>query len=161
RRGAGARSRCCWPRPAASRSSRAVPPGPAPAVIDKDTAGKAKRATVYLRVRLANGNTVEGWGFFAVQPGLVLTNAHVLAMLSPGSPMPAEVRVVVHSGEPEEFAVAAQVLGVDRERDLGVLRRASRLPAPLPVDTSGARALVHKVYIFGFPFGALPQAVQL
>jgi tetratricopeptide (TPR) repeat protein len=133
-----------------------VPPGPAPAAIDKDTAGKVKRATVYLRVRLANGNTVEGSGFFAVQPGLVLTNAHVLGMLSPGSPMPAEVRVVVHSGEPEEFAVAAQVLGVDRERDLGVLRvqrRASRLPAPLPVDTSGALALVQKVYIFGFPFG--------
>jgi hypothetical protein len=67
-----------------------VPPGPAPAVIDKDTAGKAKRATIYLRVRLANGNTVEGSGFFAVQPGFVLTNAHVLGMLSPGSPMPCQ-----------------------------------------------------------------------
>src|SRR5262249_3717354 len=112
-----------------------VPPGPAPAVIDKDTARKVKQATAYLRVRLANGNTVEGSGFFAAQPGLVLTNAHVLGMLSPGSPTPAEVRVVVHSGEPEEFALPAQVLGVDREHDLGVLRvkgHADRLPAPLP-----------------------------
>jgi predicted Zn finger-like uncharacterized protein len=97
-----------------------VPPGPAPAVIDKDTARKVKQATAYLQVRLANGNTVEGSGFFAVQPGLVLTNAHVLGMLSPGSPMPTEVRVMVHSGEPEEFTVPAGVRGVDRENDLGV-----------------------------------------
>ncbi len=133
-----------------------IPSGPAPAVIDKDTARKVTQATAYLRVRLANGTTVEGSGFFAIQPGLVFTNAHVLGMLSPGSPLPAEVRVVVHSGEPEEFALPAQVLAVDREYDLGVLRvkgRAGRLPAPLPVDTSRALALVQKVYVFGFPFG--------
>jgi tetratricopeptide (TPR) repeat protein/S1-C subfamily serine protease len=133
-----------------------VPPGPAPAVIDKDTAHKVKKATAYLRVRLASGKTVEGSGFFAVQPGLVFTNAHVLGMRRPGSPMPEEVRVVVHSGEPEEFTLSAQVLCVDRENDLGVLRvkgRADRLPAPLPVDTSRALDLTQKVYVFGFPFG--------
>jgi tetratricopeptide (TPR) repeat protein len=133
-----------------------VPPGPAPAAIDKDRAHKVKQATAYLRVRLADGNTVEGSGFFAVQPGLVLTNAHVLGMLSPGSATPAEVRVVVHSGEAEEFTLPAEVLNVDRDNDLGVLRvkgRAARLPPPLPVDTTAELALVQKVYIFGFPFG--------
>jgi tetratricopeptide (TPR) repeat protein/S1-C subfamily serine protease len=133
-----------------------LPPGPAPADIDKETRRLVKQATAYLRVRLADDKTVEGSGFFAFQPGLVLTNAHVLGMLSPGSPVPAEVRVVVHSGEPEEFALPAQVLAVDRDNDLGVLRvqgRANRLPTPLPVDTSRALDQLQKVYIYGFPFG--------
>jgi tetratricopeptide (TPR) repeat protein/S1-C subfamily serine protease len=133
-----------------------VPPGPAPAVIANDTASKVRQATAYLRVRLAGGKTLEGSGFFAVQPGLVFTNAHVLGMLSAGSPMAEQVSVVVHSGEPKEFTLPAQVLGVDRENDLAVLRvkgRAGRLPAPLALDTSRALTLVQKVYIFGFPFG--------
>ncbi len=133
-----------------------APAGPAPAVIDKDAARKVKQATAYLRVRMADGSTVEGSGVFAVEPGLVLTNAHVLGMLRPGSLMPEEVRVVAHSGEADEFTLPAQVLGVDRENDLGMLRvkgRASRLPAPLRVETSRALDLVQKVYIFGFPFG--------
>jgi len=69
---------------------------------------------------------------------------------------PAEVRLVVHSGEADEFTLPADVLGVDRENDLGLLRvkgRAARLPEPLPVDTSRAVGLLQKVYIFGFPFG--------
>jgi S1-C subfamily serine protease len=133
-----------------------IPPGPAPAVIDKDTARKVKQATAYLRVRQSNGSTVEGSGFFAPQPGLVFTNAHVLGMLHPGSSLPAEVRVVVHSGEAEELTLPADVLSVAHDSDLAVLRvkgRASRFPTPLPVDTSDSLALVQKVYIFGFPFG--------
>jgi tetratricopeptide (TPR) repeat protein len=133
-----------------------VPVGPAPAVIDKEAAARVQRATAFLRVRLANGNTVEGSGFFAVQPGLLLTNAHVLGMRSPGSSLPAEVNVVVHSGEPDEFTLPAEVLGVDRDNDLGVLRvkeRPGRLPLPLAVDTSRDLGLVQKVYVFGFPFG--------
>jgi tetratricopeptide (TPR) repeat protein len=132
------------------------PLGPTTAVIDKDTVQKVKNATAQVRVRLINGTTIEGSGFFAAEPDLVLTNAHVLGMLSPGSPMPAEVRVVVGSGEPEEFTLPAQVLGVDRENDLGVLRvkgRASRFPAPLTVDSSRSLALLQKVYIFGYPYG--------
>ena len=133
-----------------------IPHGPAPAQIDPETTRKVKQATVYVRVRLANDNTLEGSGFFAAQPGLILTNAHVLGMRSPGSPKPAQVSVVVHSGEPEEFTLPAEILGVDRENDLGVVRvkaEASRLPAPLPVDSTQNLNLLHKVYIFGFPFG--------
>src|SRR5262249_15628138 len=127
-----------------------VPSGPAPAVIDKETARQVKEATAYLRVRLAHGQTVEGSGVFAVQPGLLLSQAAVLGMLRPGSPMPGEVRVVVYSGEPEEFTLPAEVLGVDGENALGVLGvkgRANRLPLPLPVDTSRALGLLQKVYV--------------
>jgi tetratricopeptide (TPR) repeat protein/S1-C subfamily serine protease len=133
-------------------------PGSAPAVIGAETTRKVKEATCFLRVRLVNGNTLEGSGFFGAEPGLVLTNAHVLGMRAPGSAPPAQVSVVVHSGEPEEFTLQAKVLGVDRENDLGVLRVTAApgrpLPAPLPVEGTRVLGLVQKVYIFGFPFGA-------
>jgi tetratricopeptide (TPR) repeat protein len=78
-------------------------------------------------------------------------------MRAPGSSMPTQVSVVVHSGEPEEFTLQANVLGIDRENDLGVVRVAAapgRLPAPLSIEGSRVLGLVQKVYIFGFPFGA-------
>jgi S1-C subfamily serine protease/Tfp pilus assembly protein PilF len=132
-------------------------PPDAPAAIAAETTRKVRQATAFLRVRLANGTTVEGSGFFADQPGLVFTNAHVLGMKSPGSAAPARVDVVVHSGEPQEFTLLGKVLGVDRHNDLGVVRvqaAADRLPAPLAVAGSENVSLVQKVYVFGFPFGA-------
>ena len=36
-----------------------------------------KHATVYLRVKLANGSDSQGTGWF-VEPGVIITNAHVL-----------------------------------------------------------------------------------
>jgi S1-C subfamily serine protease/tetratricopeptide (TPR) repeat protein len=134
-----------------------VPPGPAPALIAPEVMRKVKQATLYLRVKLEGGNTVEGSGFFAAGPGLVLTNAHVLGMRTAGSPRPTEVSVVVNSGEPDEFTLPAEVLGVDRDNDLGVVRvraEGRRLPAPLPLGSSRDLTLVQKVYILGFPFGA-------
>src|SRR5262245_53895384 len=57
------------------------PPGPAPAHIDPATVQRVKRSTAYLHVTLHNGETAEGSGFFGAEPGIVLTNAHVLGML--------------------------------------------------------------------------------
>jgi S1-C subfamily serine protease len=135
-----------------------VPPGPAPAAIAKENTLRVKKATAYLRVSMPNGLTGEGSGFFAAEPGLVFTNAHVLGMLGASSPMPARVDVVVNSGEPgQEFALAGQILGVDRTSDLAVLRvndAGGRLPPPLAVDTSAALIELQKVYVFGFPYGA-------
>ncbi len=147
-------------REVAGTAAEPAPPtiGAAPAVITAETTHKVKRATVCLRVRLANGQLSEGSGFFAAQRGLVLTNAHVLGMRAAGTSLPTKVDIVVHSGEPgEEFTVSGRVLAVDREYDLAVVRVnavAERLPPPLAVDSSRALGLVQKVYIFGFPFGA-------
>jgi hypothetical protein len=47
-----------------------VPPGPAPALIAPEVIRKVKQATLYLRVKLVGGNTLEGSGFFAAGPRL-------------------------------------------------------------------------------------------
>jgi S1-C subfamily serine protease len=134
-----------------------VPAGPAPPQIEPATVAKVKDATAYLRVQLPNGGVAEGSGFFCLEPGVVMTNAHVLGMLRPDATPPSQVDVVVHSGETNENKMTGTVLGVDRTNDLAVLRvpaDAGRLPAPLPVDSATKLIETQKVYIFGFPLGA-------
>jgi hypothetical protein len=120
-----------------------------------DTVRKVKQSTAYLRVRLPDGDVGQGSGFFALGPGTLITNAHVVGMLRPGGP-PRGVEVVIHSGEAGEAKLAGTVVGVDRDNDLAVLRVGgdlSRLPAALPVDTTTKLTELQNVYIFGFPFG--------
>jgi S1-C subfamily serine protease len=134
-----------------------VPTGPLPDRLEADNLRRVKQATVYLRVDLPNGGIAEGTGFFAVEPGIIMTNAHVLGMLRADSLPPRKVSVVVHSGEPEEFKLDGSVLGVDRSNDLAVLRVdpvAGRLPTPLLVDSATRLIETQKVYVFGFPLGA-------
>jgi S1-C subfamily serine protease len=134
-----------------------IPPGPAPAAIAPETIQKVKKATAYLKVTLVDGQVTEGSGFFAIDPGLIVTNAHVLGMLSASSWGPKDVEVVIGSGEPGEVQVSAQVLGVDRDSDLAILSikdEQRRWPAPLAVDDAGHLAELQKVIVFGFPYGA-------
>src|SRR5262249_31676912 len=74
-----------------------------PNEMTPDVVTQVKNATVYLRVRTPTGQVAEGSGFFAVEPGLVVTNAHVLGMLQATSRTPEHVEVVAHSGEPNEL----------------------------------------------------------
>jgi predicted Zn finger-like uncharacterized protein len=130
--------------------------GPPPAQLEKELLQKAKKATVYLRVRLPNGDTAEGSGFFCLAPGVVVTNAHVLGMLRSDSQPPANVEVVAHSGEKDELKLTGTVLGVDRTNDLAVLKvgtDASRLPPPLSLGPASDLIETQKVIILGFPFG--------
>jgi S1-C subfamily serine protease len=134
-----------------------IPPGPAPDKIAQDTIAKVKKATVYLKVTQGNGQVSEGTGFFAIDPGMIVTNAHVLGMLSPASWSPRDVEIVINSGEPgQEVPLSAQVLGVDRDSDLAILAikdEQRRWPAPLAVDVTGHLKELDKVYVFGFPYG--------
>ncbi len=133
-----------------------LPAGVGPAQIAPDNVKMVKRATAYLKVKLADGTEAQGSGFFALEKGLVFTNAHVLGMLSASSGAPKSVEIVVNSGEASQFKRNGRVLGVDRENDLGVLRvegDIASLPEPLAVDTSRSLAELVPVYIFGFPFG--------
>jgi len=132
-------------------------PGPVPANMDPATVTRVKDSTVYLRVQLPNGSVAEGSGFLCVEPGIVMTNAHVLGMLQADATPPSRVDVVVHSGEVGELKAVASVLGVDRTNDLAVLRVAgnpARLPPPLAVDSAANLIETQKVYVFGFPLGA-------
>jgi predicted Zn finger-like uncharacterized protein len=119
---------------------------------------RVTRATVYLRVKLPDGTGATGSGFFGCKeaPSIILTNAHVVGMLSPDSPRPLEVEVIVNSGEANEWSTKARVLGVDRHTDLAVLDIGSApqpLPEPLVVKEAGKLNQLDSVYVFGFPYG--------
>ncbi len=136
--------------------SAAIPVGALPANIDPSTTRKVKKATAYLRVKGRDGKEYQGSGFFAVEPGMVFTNAHVLGMLDASATIPPSVDVVVNSGEKDEFTRPATVLGADRDTDLAIVQvqgGVGGLPEPLPVDTSANLTELQKVYIFGFPYG--------
>lgn len=129
---------------------------PPPDNIAADAVLKVKRCTVYLRVQLANERTVEGSGFFAVEPGIVLTNAHVVGMLQAESRRPKKIDVVVNSGQADERRLSGSVLDVDRLSDLAVVSvpKDDKLPPPLHVRSAEHLTELQKVFIFGFPFGA-------
>ena len=130
---------------------------PAPAVIGLDTVQKVKMATVHVQVELATGKVVEGSGFFALEPGIVLTNAHVVGRLRASSNPPRKVEVVLNSGQKGEVKLAATLLGVDQVNDLAVLRvqdDEKLWPTPLAVESDLTKLVeTQKVYIFGFPLG--------
>jgi V8-like Glu-specific endopeptidase len=122
--------------------------------LDAEVLKKVKQATVYLRVTLPDKNVVQGSGFFGVEPGLVLTNAHVLGMLRPESQPPTRVEVVLNSGEKNEQMMLGKVLGVDQDTDLAVIRVGGKgLPEPLKLGTAKNLKETDTVFIFGYPFG--------
>jgi S1-C subfamily serine protease len=145
-------------KPPAEVAPSAEARGPLPPTIQPDTVRKVKHSTVYLKVTLGNGPTAEGSGFFAIQPGIIVTNAHVVGMLQAGAELPKNVEVVVNSGDQGETRLAGTVLGVDRQCDLAILHVSGgqgSLPPPLAVDLDmAALTELQPVYIFGFPLGA-------
>ncbi|MSQ95083.1 MAG: serine protease [Gemmataceae bacterium] len=103
---------------------------------------------------MGNGLTGEGSGFFALESGIVVTNAHVLGMMMSTSLPPRDVLVTLNSGQPGEMKMRGEVLGVDRASDLAVVRVSERgLPAPLRLETDRKLVETQSVYISGFPFG--------
>jgi S1-C subfamily serine protease len=142
--------------PPAAEAPPAPPAGGGSGTLSADARDAVKRATVYIRVAMQQG-TASGSGFFGAPdaPSLVLTNAHVVGMLSPDSPRPSKVEVVVNSGESGEKTFVAKILGVDRISDLAVLDVGSKpgLPRPLTVKSATAVRELDNVYVFGFPLG--------
>jgi S1-C subfamily serine protease len=133
-----------------------APDGPVPSEMAANVVQQVKQSTAYLRVNLPNRSIAQGSGFFALERGIVITNAHVLGMLRADSLPPSNVDVVVNSGDPGEMKLTGTVLGVDRDNDLAVLRvngDPSRLPPPLAVDTATKLTETQKLYVFGFPLG--------
>jgi S1-C subfamily serine protease len=127
---------------------------PLPPQLAPDLVAKVKQATVYLHVTMPSGVTAEGSGFFALERGIIVTNAHVLGMMLETSRAPKHVAVVQDSGLATETRMVGDVLGVDRVSDLAVIRVPDNGKLPTPLTLSGdAPAELQRVYIFGFPFG--------
>jgi S1-C subfamily serine protease len=129
--------------------------------ISPEDREKVKQATLYLRVTMPDGGKASGSGFFgcAEEPNLILTNAHVVGMLSPDSTLPQRIEVFINSGQPEEDEGQAIVLGVDRSSDLAVLKlqqptkKQKPLPPPINVKNAEKLAELDDVWVFGFPLG--------
>src|ERR1043165_1790570 len=122
--------------------------------LDAATLQKVKQATVQLQVRMIDGSMAQGSGFLCEEPGVILTNAHVLGMLAADSRRPLEIIAVIRSGEAKSQRLTATILTVDGKSDLAALRvEGKNLPGSLQVgDTKDLRE-TQDVFIFGFPFG--------
>jgi S1-C subfamily serine protease len=117
---------------------------------------KIKKSTVYIRTRTEEGES-EGSGFFGGEPGVVVTNAHVVGMLVPGSPEPKSLRVVRNKGEKDEASFPAKVVAVDHDADLALLSVPKQgMPEPLVVKSALHLQETQPVYVAGFPLGELP-----
>jgi predicted Zn finger-like uncharacterized protein len=128
-----------------------------PGELTREAMQEVKRATVYLRVTLPDGTVASGTGFFGAPdaPSIVLTNAHVVGMLSSGARRPRKIEVILNSGQSDEKTTTALILGVDRSSDLAVLDvgTSAGMPKPLNVKSGDELHELDKVYIFGFPLG--------
>jgi S1-C subfamily serine protease len=134
-------------------------PAPLPKDLEPATIDRVKKATVYVRVRTAENHDVTGTGFFEAKSGLVITNAHVIDMLR-GSEPPKQIEAILHSGEggKKERVLMADVIAVDRESDVAVLRprvqgASASLPQGLVIAPSSRINLLQPVFVFGFPLG--------
>jgi S1-C subfamily serine protease len=129
--------------------------------ISEAAKAKVKNATVFLKVKEADGTEVSGSGFFGMEKDVVITNAHVVGMLARESRPPKQVDIVLNSGLDNEVVMRGKVLAVDRISDLAVLKAESLkaeptvIPAPLEVKSAEKLTELQEVYTFGFPFGEM------
>ena len=116
-----------------------------------------KGSTVYIRVH--SGRTMAmGSGFFAGEPGYIITNSHVIGFGPETLRIPNKVEVFVHSGESDQLIYNARIVGLDVEEDLAILwinekDHRKPLPKPLPFGKTTDLVETQEVLIFGFPLG--------
>jgi S1-C subfamily serine protease len=134
----------------AERTSHAADARP----LDDAVLANVKRCTVRLEVKDASGSAMSGSGCLVAEPGVVLTNAHVLGMFDADSRPPRSIAVVIDGGERSSQTVPAKLLGIDRRADLAALRvEGKNLPTPLALGISAKLRETQEIYVFGFPFG--------
>jgi predicted Zn finger-like uncharacterized protein len=131
--------------PAAPTADGSLPP---------DVLRRVKRSTAHLRVVMSDGTQGQGSGFFTGEPGLLVTNAHVVGMKDGDGQKPRKVEVEINAGEKDERRLAAEVLAVDRKMDLALLRvQGDNLPPPMPLLSASSLHETQRVYVIGFPYG--------
>lgn len=124
--------------------------------LSPDVRKRIEACTVNLLVKDKEKNptlVASGSGFLAFEPGIVLTNAHVVDMKEPGAEEPESITVYLNKGTAEQKELKGKVLGVDQEADLAVVKvDPTGLPAPLNVKSSTGLKTTQPVYVCGFPF---------
>lgn len=122
---------------------------------DGQTLDRIVRATVF--IELEGGGTGTGW--FGLEPGVIVTNAHVVGMKKPGSPEPRKLRVYLHPGEAgrqrKYEGPKVRILAVDHDMDLALLEiiREPDLPPPLKIRPTEELRRLDSLLVVGFPGG--------
>jgi S1-C subfamily serine protease len=131
-----------------AESPKALPPAMPPDVVNR-----IKKSAVQLRCMFPDGGG-EGSGWFA-EPGIVVTNAHVVGMKEAAMAPPTSIRVFINRGEVNERELSGKLLALDRENDLAVVQvKGNNLPEPLPICPSAELFEGQRIYIMGFPLGS-------
>ncbi|HOX07346.1 MAG TPA: trypsin-like peptidase domain-containing protein [Planctomycetota bacterium] len=114
---------------------------------------KLKDATAFIKVESVRGRS-SGSGFVmssAGGVGYLVTNAHVV---QPAGRNATSIKVVFRSGNPGECTTDAQIVGMDDDRDLAILKVAGdKLPQALDLKSNLAVRETLPVFILGYPFG--------
>ena len=127
---------------------------PSRSIIDR-----TQRATVYIEVEDGRGNGGAGSGWFGIEPGMVITNAHVIMMQATQSKPPAKITIYINSGIPNQQLVVPhariRILAVDVDMDLAILQVLGepKLPEPLQIRNSAILQPLDQLTVFGFPGG--------
>ncbi|OWK37746.1 trypsin-like peptidase domain-containing protein [Fimbriiglobus ruber] len=119
---------------------------------------KCKNAAVYIEVEDNKGGGGSGSGWFGLESGLVFTNAHVLGMKLPGSSKPVKVTIFINPGTPQQREIPnerLEILAVDRDMDLALMRILNESDLPAPLYTRPSRDLrdLEKLVVLGYPGG--------
>jgi S1-C subfamily serine protease len=138
--------------------------------LDATMLDQCKRATVFIDVENKTGGGGSGSGWFGIEQNLVITNAHVLGMMSPNAPPPAKITIYVNSGENGQTPGLLQraiphqrikILAVDREDDIAILEISGEkdLPVPFKVRPTSKVRERQGITVFGFPLGYTPGRI--
>ena len=109
---------------------------------------RCKAATVFVDL----GKEGSGSGFFVHACGLFVTNRHVVEAAA----NPAEIKIVLNSGQADQKAVKARTVALSEDADLALLKTDEPLSIePLPLANGDGLTELSKVIVFGYPFGKM------
>ncbi len=130
-------------------------------LMPQDVWDKVRHSAVMLSVERNDGGG-EGSGWFA-EPGIIVTNCHVVGMLSKADRPPEKITVYLDRGTDQERKLTGELLAVNREDDLAVVRvKADRLPDPLKISPSATLVESDRLSVLGFPRGSsLAKEVEI
>jgi S1-C subfamily serine protease len=137
--------------------------------MTRETLEKVKAGAIYIITRVGDsGSTGSGWVIEKDAKGvLVVTNRHVVT--NDEGRVGDEIKCVVYPGTDKEKSITAQVVVIDPDEDLAVLRiDGEGLPEPVSlIPDIGTLSELQKVIAVGFPkgeflrFGARAPGVTL
>ena len=148
--------------PPAPVAKPVVPPKAPPAdptSPTRETVERVKQATVRVLAQHGGKKGISsGSGFVEKDSRMVLTNAHVVGMRKITDPEPL-INLIVNSGMGDkEYPLDGEVVAVDAENDLAVIRPlllkvGERTPVPdgLVVPKTTAVKELDPLFVFGFP----------